>query len=216
MIEAVLFDLDGTLIETDDQAVVALSARLKRARIFLPQGDPQRAARRLVMWSHDGLNNWLVLLDRIGLDRPAQRLAQRFGLLNDAAEDKVLIPVTGTTELLRQLSGRYKLGIVSTRRTDEIRVFLDQQGLNGEIQVVVGSDTTPHIKPHPHPLLWATEHLGVTPEHTLMVGDTRTDLQAAKAAGALAVAVLCGFGERDDFGDADLILESTANLVDWL
>ena len=102
--------MDGTLIETDDQAVVALSERLKRVRIFLPQGDTQRAARRLVMWSHDGLNNWLVLLDRIGLDRPAQRLAQRFGLLNDAADDKVLIPVAGTTELLRQLSGRYKLG----------------------------------------------------------------------------------------------------------
>jgi len=185
-------------------------------RIFLPQGDTQRAARRLVMWSHDGLNHWLVLLDRIGLDRPAQRLAQRFGLLNDAAEGKVLIPVAGTTELLRQLSGRYKLGIVSTRRSDEVRVFLDQQALNGEIQVVVGSDTTPHIKPHPQPVLWAAEHLGVTPDNTLMVGDTRTDLQAAKAAGALAGAVLCGFGEREDFGDADLILESTANLADWL
>ena len=216
MIEAVLFDMDGTLIETDDQAVVALSERLKRVRIFLPQGDPQRAARRLVMWSHDGLNRWLVLLDRIGLDRPAQRLAQRFGLLNDAAEGKVLIPVAGTTELLRQLSGRYKLGIVSTRRTDEVRVFLNQQALNGEIQVVVGSDTTPHIKPHPQPVQWAAEHLGVTPDNTLMVGDTRTDLQAAKAAGALAIAVLCGFGEREDFGDADLILESTANLADWL
>ena len=168
------------------------------------------------MWSHDGLNRWLVLLDRLGLDRPAQRLAQRFGLLNDAAEAKVLTPVAGTTELLRQLSGRYKLGIVSTRRSDEVRVFLNQQALNGEIQVVVGSDTTPHIKPHPQPVQWATEHLGVTLDNTLMVGDTRTDIQAAKAAGALAIAVLCGFGEREDFGDADLILESTANLVDWL
>ena len=199
--------MDGTLIETDDQAVVALSERLKRVRIFLPQGDTQRAARRLVMWSHDGLNNWLVLLDRIGLDRPAQRLAQRFGLLNDAAEGQVLIPVAGTTELLRELSGRYKLGIVSTRRSDEVRAFLNQQALSGEIQVVVGSDTTPHIKPHPQPVQWAAEHLGVTVENILLVGDTRIDIQAAKAAGALAFAVLCGFGEREDFSDADLILK---------
>ena len=172
-VEAVLFDLDGTLIETDDQAVVALAQRLKRVRLFLPQGDPDRAARRLVMWSHDGLNGWLALLDRIGLDRPAQRLAQRVGLLNDAASGKPLIPVSGTSDLLRQLSGRYKLAIVSTRRSDEVRVFLDQQGLNGEIQVVAGSDTTTHIKPHPQPLHWAMDRLSVTPEHTLMIGDTR-------------------------------------------
>jgi predicted PurR-regulated permease PerM/phosphoglycolate phosphatase-like HAD superfamily hydrolase len=215
-VEAVLFDLDGTLIETDDQAVAALADRLKRVRLFLPQGDPQRAARRLVMWSHDGLNGWLALMDRIGLDAPVQRLAQRAGLLNDAAEGKVLTPVAGASDLLRHLCEHYQLAIVSTRRSDEVRTFLNQQGLNGEIQVVVGSDTTRYIKPHPQPLQWAIEHLGVTAEHTLMVGDTRSDLQAAKAAGTLAVAVLCGFGERSDFGDADLILESTVNLVDWL
>jgi phosphoglycolate phosphatase-like HAD superfamily hydrolase len=215
-VEAVLFDLDGTLIETDNQAVAALAERLRHVRLFLPQGDPQRAARRLVMWSHDGLNGWLALMDRIGLDGPVQRLAQRAGLLNDAAAGKVLTPVAGVGDLIHRLSGQYKLAIVSTRRSDEVRTFIDQQGLDAEIQVVVGSDTTRYIKPHPQPLQWAIEHLGVTVENTLMVGDTRSDLQAARAAGTLAIAVLCGFGERSDFGDADLILESTTDLVDWL
>lgn len=215
-ISAVLFDLDGTLVETDDRAVAALAERLKRVRFFLPQGDPQRAARRLVMWSHDGLNGWLALLDRINLDLPVQRLAQRLGLWNDATEGSLLAPVAGTTELLHRMSSRYKLGIVSTRRTDEVRVYLEQQSLNDAIQVVAGSDTTRRIKPHPQPLLWAAQQLGATPDQVVMVGDTVADVQAAKAAGALAVAVLCGFGQREDFGQADLILDTTGDLTEWL
>jgi phosphoglycolate phosphatase-like HAD superfamily hydrolase len=49
-----------------------------------------------------------------------------------------------------------------------------------------------------------------------MVGDTGVDVRSAKAAGALAVAVLCGFGEMPDFGDADLVIDSTARLAEWL
>jgi phosphoglycolate phosphatase-like HAD superfamily hydrolase len=58
--------------------------------------------------------------------------------------------------------------------------------------------------------------LGVAPEQVALVGDTAADIQAAKAAGAVAVGVLCGFGERDDLEQADLILESTAELAEWL
>ena len=64
-IAAILFDLDGTLIETDDQAVERFAGRLKPVRRFLPDRDT-RAARRLIMHNHDFLNRWLVRLDRLG------------------------------------------------------------------------------------------------------------------------------------------------------
>jgi phosphoglycolate phosphatase-like HAD superfamily hydrolase len=58
--------------------------------------------------------------------------------------------------------------------------------------------------------------LGVAPSHVVMVGDTTADVRAAQSAGALAVGVLCGFGDRADLKRADLVLASTADLAEWL
>ena len=215
-ISVVLFDLDGTLVETDDRAVESLAQRLVRIQRFLPDRDPARAARRLIMWSNDLLNRWLAVLDRFGLDEPAQQLARRLGLVTDNTAGHELEPVHDTLTLLQDLQTRYRLGIVSTRREEEIRVYLDQYGLNGTVQVIAGSDTTERLKPHPQPVLWASQQLAVEPSQVAMVGDTAADVQAAKAAGALAIGVLCGFGERRDLAQADLILDSTADLAEWL
>jgi phosphoglycolate phosphatase-like HAD superfamily hydrolase len=212
-VEAVLFDLDGTLVETDDRAVENLAQRLQHVRVLLPEGDAERVARRVIMWSHDRVAGWLEALDRAGLDTAAERLAQQIGMIDNSTPDQPLEPVAGTTELIHDLNGRYKLGIVSGRRQAEIQEYLAQHDLNGQIQVVVGSDTTERRTPHPQPLLWAAAQLAVPPEHVVMVGDTIADLRAAKAAGSLAVAVLCGFGEREDFDEADLILDTTADLA---
>ncbi|MEA3337527.1 MAG: AI-2E family transporter [Chloroflexota bacterium] len=214
-ISAVLFDLDGTLVETDDNAVDDLATRLARFRLFLPQGDSQRVARRLLMWASEEYNRWLAILDRFGLDNSAQNLIRWLGLVQ-AQSIPDLVPVDGALELLHRLGGRYRLGIVSTRSEEEIRSFLDIHGLNGRMQVVVGCDTTDRIKPHPQPILWAADQLGVFPDDVVMVGDTLVDIRSAKAAGTLAVGVLCGFGEREDFQQADLVLETTADLAEWL
>lgn len=215
-IAAVLFDLDGTLVETDDLAVQRVGQRLTCFGRLLPGRDPILTARRLVMTASDLFNGWLAILDRLGLDAFFQRLTRHSGLISDNTGGHRLTPVPGTLELLRGLRERYAVGIVSTRRSDEVHAYLQQHDLDGLVQVVVGSDTTERIKPDPQPLLWAAQQLGVSPAQILMVGDTRADVDAAKAAGMLAVAVLCGFGERRDFDGADVVLASTADLAQWL
>lgn len=215
-IEAVLFDLDGTLVETDDRWVERIAHRLQPIERFLPDQDAKRLARRLVMWLDGWSGGFLALLDRLKLDGVAQRLARRLQIVENHTEGWQPQLVAGVESLLRQLNGRYRLGVVSTRSEAEVRALLAQHGLDQEVQVIVGSDTTERIKPHPQPVLWAAQRLGVAPEHTVLVGDTRVDVRAAKAAGALAIGVLCGFGEQHDLADADLILESTADLAQWL
>ena len=212
-IAAILFDLDGTLIETDDQAVERLAGRLKPVRRFLPDRDTTRAARRLIMHNHDFLNRWLVRLDRLGLDRGIIGLATRLGLLDDRSNRVSVMPVAGTVELVTRLAGRYKLAIVSTRAEAELRAYIDHQGLTGCFQAIVGSDSTNRIKPHPEPVLRALALLNVAAGQAVMVGDTTVDIEAARSAGVLAIGVLCGFGEPKDFGNADLVLESTADLA---
>ena len=168
------------------------------------------------MHNHDFLNRWLVRLDRLGLDRGIIGLATRLGLLDDRSNRVSVMPVAGTVELVTRLAGRYKLAIVSTRAEAELRAYIDHQGLTGCFQAIVGSDSTNRIKPHPEPVLRALALLNVAAGQAVMVGDTTVDIEAARAAGVLAIGVLCGFGEPKDFGNADLVLESTADLATLL
>ncbi|MEI2688309.1 MAG: HAD family hydrolase [Anaerolineae bacterium] len=215
-VRAVLFDLDGTLVETDDETVARLARRLAPFRPILPRRDVPHAARHLADWINECFNGGLALLDWLHLDEPAQRLARRWGLIHANSADRPLVPVAGAVELVQALYGRYLLGIVSTRSVAELQVFLVQHGLAGLFAVVIGSDSTVRIKPHPQPILHAAERLGVNPRNVIMVGDTTADVQSAQAAGSLAVGVLCGFGDREDLRRADLVLTSTADLTRWL
>ncbi|MFO7740716.1 MAG: HAD-IA family hydrolase, partial [Anaerolineae bacterium] len=74
------------------------------------------------------------------------------------------------------------------------------------------------LKPHPEPIREAARRLGVRVERCVMVGDTTVDVKGARRAGAKAVAVLCGFGERDELEEAgaDVVLEGISDLMSVL
>ena len=215
-VEAVLFDLDGTLIETDDALVEQWAARLGRVARLLPGGDTRRAARRLMM-AVQGPVNWLLLwLDRLGLDDETSTLVKQLRQLCDHTALSDCRLVDGAVETVRSLADRYRLGVVTTRERAEVEAFLAREGLREFLPVVIGRDTCRRLKPHPQPVQEAARQLGVEVTRCALVGDTRVDIRAAKAAGALAVGVLSGFGEREDLREADLILEDVTKLEEWL
>jgi predicted PurR-regulated permease PerM/phosphoglycolate phosphatase-like HAD superfamily hydrolase len=215
-VEAVLFDLDGTLLETDDSLAEEWSERLGPVRRILPGGDTDRAARRLVMASERPANGILTLLDRLGLDDETFALARSLRRRRAPAAVSELQLVSGALETLRALAGRYRLGVVTNRSQAEAEALLEREGLQEYLPVVVARDTTGRLKPHPLPIQEAAERLGVDVTRCAMVGDTRVDLRSAKAAGALAVAVLSGFGGRRDLQEADLTLKDVTELKEWL
>lgn len=215
-IDAILFDLDGTLVETDDRAVETLARRLWPVRRLLPKQDPTRAARRVLMASEAPATHILKLLDRFGLDDDLFSLADRLRRMRGLHSSPRFHPIDGVGEMLRDLSRRYYLGIVTTRSHRETQAFLAQQELTELIQVITGRDDTWRIKPHPSPIRHTAEKLGVPVERCLLVGDTTSDILAARAAGARSAGVLCGFGEQDQLerAGADLILKFTTDLTD--
>ena len=217
-IDAILFDLDGTLIETDDDAVETIARRLTPLKWLLPRRDPRRAARRIVTACEGPCNSILTFLDRLGLDDDLLDIGDRLRRLRGQYTPLNFRPVDGVVETLRDLSRRYHLGIVTTRSHREAEVFLAQQDLTDLVQVIVGREDTWRIKPHPSPIQHAAEQLGVSVERCLMVGDTTVDILAARAAGARSVGVLCGFGEEDELerAGADVILKTTGELIRWM
>ncbi|MCX7682573.1 MAG: HAD-IA family hydrolase, partial [Anaerolineae bacterium] len=96
--------------------------------------------------------------------------------------------------------------------------FLEQYHLGDYFALVVSRESTWRLKPHPAPILYAARSLGVPTGQCVMVGDTTVDVRAARRAGAIAVAVLCGFGERMELerAGAHIILEHTTHLRELL
>lgn len=209
-IEAFLFDLDGTLLDSDDQAIEALAARAARLGVR----NPRRVARRLVMALETPTNAVVTLLDVVGLDEPLFRLSDRLRRWRGLRSVDDFRAVPGALDAVRVLAAHYRLGIVTTRGQRDAEAFLGRFELTPLVEVVVARESTARLKPHPAPIRRAAEALGLPPERCGMVGDTPMDVRAARRAGAWAVGVLCGFGEREELerAGAHLILPSPADL----
>jgi HAD superfamily hydrolase (TIGR01549 family) len=210
----VLFDLDGTLMDTDDQAAEALARRLQRLR----WPHPDRVARRFIMASETPGNVLMTLVDVVGLDAPLMAFTDRLRRWRGLRAQTDFRIVAGAEEMLAELNHRYRLAVVTTRGLSNTRAFLAQYGLSGVFDALVTRESTWRLKPHPSPILHAARLLGAPVERCVMVGDTTVDVKAARRAGARAVAVLCGFGERKELeqAGAHIILEHTAQLSSLL
>ena len=213
-VQAVLFDLDGTLADTDDDYIRRAGELMRRLDFFFPQHDPTQFLRWSLMVSESPLNLLMGMPDRLGLDGPLAHLADwaaEHGRLTTSARFVLMAEVD---RLLAQLAGRYPLAVVTARGARDTHAFLDQFNLAPHFRAVASAQTAPHTKPYPDPVLWAARELGVRVENCLMVGDTTVDILAGKRAGAQTVGVLCGFGERSELEQigANAIIEHTRHL----
>src|SRR5574341_635729 len=215
-IRALCFDVDGTLSDTDDYYVNKFSAWFRRVPRFLAR-DPERLARRFVMWIESPGNALLGLTDTIGLDGPIIRLIDFIYRHRKHRARRFLI-IPGVADMLSRLKGHYPLAVISARDEESTLAFLEQFDLVKYFDVIVTALSAEHTKPYPDPILLAAQKMGVPPEACLMTGDTTVDIRAGKAAGAQTVGVLCGFGEEAELRrqGADLILPSTADLDEVL
>lgn len=214
-IQALCFDVDGTLSDTDD----AWAAKIERPlRWLLPRGDHRPFARRIIMELESPGNLAYHWLDRLGLDDEMGWLLNKISQSRRHAGGKRFWLIPDTLATLESLAARYPMSVVSARGEHGTQMFLQQYNLQGYFQAVATALTCPFTKPFPHPILWAAEIMGVAPQNCLMIGDTTVDIRAGRAAGAQTVGVLCGFGTEAELrrAGADLILPSPAGLVEIL
>ena len=211
-IQAVLFDLDGTLVDTDDMAVAKLVQRLKP---IFPQSAP-RLARWLWMQAETPGNAIITLLDILHLDKFFFELREKLQRQPVHYEFQLIL---GVTDMLTAVARHYPIALVTTRSRPHIEAFLAEfPELTSIFTTTIGAQDTRRLKPHPAPILLAAKRLQIPPTRCLMVGDTRMDILAARRAGAWSVGVLCGFGQRREleWAGANAILNETAELVTLL
>jgi N-acetyl-D-muramate 6-phosphate phosphatase len=191
---AVLFDLDGTLADTAPDLAAAAN------RLLVEQGHEPLPVERLRPFASAGARGLLHAAFRITPDAPEYRPLREAFLEYYAeriCEHTALFP--GIGELLGELKARgIAWGIVTnkaTRFTERIVAALDLAP-----DCVACGDTTPHLKPHPAPLLHAARELALAPARCLFLGDDLRDMTAAHAAGMRPIAVEWGYHHPDHGG----------------
>ena len=213
--DAVLFDLDGTLVDSaPDLAGAGNEMRVQRGLAPLPLarfrphvGSGARGMLGIALEVTPQHEEFAALRDEF-LARYERRLTRESRVFDD------ILP------LLDALEARaLRWGIVTNKATLYTLPVVSGLALAQRAAVVICGDTTPHTKPHPAPLLEAARRLQADPSNCIYVGDDLRDIQAGRGAGMRTIAAAWGYlGQGEAIADwqADAVIERPAELLQWL
>jgi HAD superfamily hydrolase (TIGR01509 family) len=190
---ALIFDLDGTLI-----ALARAPGRLRR--VFVATETP--------------VNYAMAALERLALSEPLRFALDGLRRWRGVGTREELSAIEGATDLLHELSARFRLGVVTNRGRPEARAFVSRHGLEGCLGCIVTRADVWRLKPHPAAIERAARELEVDPCDAWMIGDMPVDMRAACRAGSHAVGVQSGFCTEAELrrSGAQRVLESVLDL----
>jgi phosphoglycolate phosphatase len=214
-IRLVSFDLDGTLVDSVPDLALAVDASLgqlglppageARVRDWVGNGSLKLVERALTFAQDESPGEAL-------LARAHEAFLEHYG--RDPGLRTRLYP--GVREALDGLqAGGWTLTLITNKPFAFIRPILAQFGLERHFALCLGGDSLPQKKPDPAPLLHMAAHFGLVPSECLMVGDSRHDVAAGRAAGFRTLAVPYGYNHGEPVRDSrpDALVDSLAELV---
>lgn len=183
---AVIFDFDGTLFDTTAAICRAFNGALAEdGRAPLPES-------RIRAWIGRPLREMFPLEDPGADPATVARRIECYRRIFLPVCVALSQPLPGVRECLDGLRGRIRLAIATNRKADGAEAILAGHGWRDRFELIVGLDDVQRSKPDPEAVLVAAQRMGLSAETTAMVGDTPEDLQAGRAAGALAIGVATG------------------------
>jgi HAD superfamily hydrolase (TIGR01509 family) len=204
---AVLFDIDGTLIDSNYFHTVAWWKALQEAG----EDIPMSRIHHLIGMGSDQLLQELLGEEREGLSEVHAEHYKPY--------KPQLRAFPGASDLLKAVSGRGAQVVLATSSKEEdLEALLERIDAGDAVEEVVHGDMVGASKPAPDIFAVALEKLGLRPEQTLVVGDTRWDIEAAEKIGLKVVTVLTGGWTRHDLAEAGAagVYEDVAELLDRL
>jgi phosphoglycolate phosphatase len=216
-IAAIAFDLDGTLVDSIQD--LARAANLSRADLGMGALDNDRVA----SFVGDGAASLVarVLADSHSAEYTGSDIQlEGMKLFNTHYRAGLTLATKFYPKVQATLHTLHELGIplaIITNKPERFTLpLLRELGVFEHFDVIVSGDTLPNKKPSAEPLLYAAEKLGVSPAHMLMVGDSKNDVLAARAAGCPVVAVSYGYGIEVEKLGADAVIHNFVELREFL
>jgi HAD superfamily hydrolase (TIGR01509 family) len=209
VIEAVVFDLDGVLLDSEQVWDEVREQLVKeRGGRWHEQAQTEMMGMSSVEWSR-------YMHDELGVpDQPDEISAEVVRRLEDVYRKRLPL-IDGAQEAVERLAARWPLGLASSSNRELIDLVLDLSGLAQFFRVTVSSEEVPRGKPAPDVYLEAARGLGVAPERCAAIEDSRNGIRAAKAAGMRVIAIPNPhFPPGDEsLALADVTLNSVAELT---
>lgn len=212
--QMVLIDLDGTLVDSVPDLAYCTDAMMQQLDL------PIRGESRVREWVGNGVERLVkrTLINELNGEPDEVLFAQALPIFmalyaQNTSKRSNLYP--GVREGLDYLYGAgYKLGCVTNKAAAFTEPLLKDMGIYHYFLTVVSGDTVAKKKPDPMPLLHAATLLGVEPRHALMVGDSMSDVKAARAAGFQIVCVTYGYNHGVDIREShpDAVIDSMLEL----
>jgi phosphoglycolate phosphatase len=216
--EMILIDVDGTLVDSVPDLAYCVDAMMRQL------GRAPHGEQRVRDWVGNGVER-LVRRALVGAldgepdEADFQRAYPIFLALyaDNTSKRSVLYP--GIREGIRRLrEAGYRLGCVTNKAAQFTEPLLRDLGIYDDFSIVISGDTLPTKKPDPAPLLHAAEFFGCRPQDALMVGDSVSDVKAARAAGFQIVCMSYGYNHGVDIREAvpDAVIDSLVELFPLL
>jgi len=214
-VDAVIFDLDGTLIDSMD--VYFSIMRVVFERLEFPPLSREE------MWgalTEKGFE-WASVLPEEVLPRQEEVIARARGIIDEVSPllfRQEVRPIPGVAETLKEFSRKkMKIGLVTSTPSKHLDVkllALETFGVGNLFDEIITADDAPQKKPAADPLIECARRLGVLPNRSVYIGDSRVDIISGKAAGMKTVGVLTGIEDYESLKreDPDVILSSVAEL----
>lgn len=192
-IQTLLFDLDGTLVDSRADLSNAVNHALKATR------QPEQFQVEIVPHVGNGLR---VLLSEVMGPVSDEILESAILAFSDFYADHCVdhtVLYADVAECLREFHLRLKIGVVTNKPEVFAKKIIQELGVGEYVSVIVGGDTLPEKKPHPAPVLKAVSDLGGISTSALVVGDGAQDIMAGQSAGVLTCLARYGYGFHPDF-----------------
>ena len=216
--QMILIDVDGTLVDSVPDLAYCVDEMMKEL------GRPEHGEARVRNWVGNGVERLVkrALIGQLDGEPDEADFEKALPVFLDlysknVSERSLLFP--GVREAIDYFKSRhYKLGCVTNKASQFTIPLLEDLGIHDEFECIVCGDELPKKKPDPMPLLHAAEKLNVTPENSLMIGDSISDVKAARAAGFQIVCMSYGYNHGEDIRNynPDLVVDSMAELIEIL
>ena len=216
-VAAVIFDLDGTLIDSIDIYFRIVENALERL------GLPPVPRSKILAAAESEDFKWELVLPQDILDRRENIIDEAWTVINEIAPQMFaedLDIIAGADDIVKKIAAKgLKIGLVTSTQKHYLEtkmVPLKNTGADKLIEIAITSDDVINRKPAPDPLLVCARQLELRPASCVYIGDTTTDMQSGKAAGMKTVGVLTGFDDYDALKkeEPDAIIDSVADLTE--